>query len=82
MTDEDIDFSDIPEQTDEMFAKATCGGVPPETPKKVTIYFCHNHRPAPAEVNGQKIQYTAYKLPNGTINVGRIHGVKQETNKS
>jgi hypothetical protein len=27
-------------------------------------------------VNGQKIQYTAYKLSNGTINVGRIHGVK------
>ena len=38
MTDEDIDFSDIPEWTDEMFAKATRGGVPPETPKKVTIY--------------------------------------------
>lgn len=26
--------------------------------------------------NGQNIQYTGYKLPNGTINVGRIHGVK------
>lgn len=27
------------------------------------------------EVAGQKIQYTAFKLPDGTINVGRIHGV-------
>jgi hypothetical protein len=27
-------------------------------------------------VNGQKIQYTAYKLPDGTINIGRIHAVK------
>ena len=27
-------------------------------------------------VNGQRIQYTAYKLPDGTINIGRIHGVK------
>jgi len=27
-------------------------------------------------INGQRIQYTAYKLPNGTINVGRIHGIK------
>jgi RHS repeat-associated protein len=26
------------------------------------------------EVAGQKLQYTAYKLPDGTINVGRIHG--------
>ena len=26
-------------------------------------------------VNGIKIQYTAYKLPNGEINVGRIHPV-------
>ena len=26
-------------------------------------------------VNNQSIQYTAYKLPNGTINVGRIHGI-------
>jgi len=25
------------------------------------------------EVAGQKVQYTAYKLPDGTINVGRIH---------
>ncbi len=27
------------------------------------------------EVSGQQIQYTAFKLPNGIINVGRIHGV-------
>ena len=27
-------------------------------------------------VNGQRIQYTAYKLPNGIINVGRMHGIK------
>lgn len=27
-------------------------------------------------VGGQRIQYTAYKLPDGIINVGRIHGVK------
>jgi hypothetical protein len=27
-------------------------------------------------VNGQNIQYIAYKLPGGTINIGRIHGVK------
>lgn len=27
-------------------------------------------------VKGKKIQYTAYKLKDGTINVGRIHGVK------
>lgn len=27
-------------------------------------------------INGQNIQYTAYKLPDGTINVGRIHGVE------
>jgi len=26
-------------------------------------------------INGQLIQYNAFKLPNGTINVGRIHGV-------
>lgn len=25
-------------------------------------------------VAGQKLQYTAYKLPNGVINIGRIHG--------
>jgi hypothetical protein len=28
------------------------------------------------EVAGQRIQYTAFKLKNGTINIGRIHGVK------
>ncbi|MBI5610017.1 MAG: RHS repeat-associated core domain-containing protein [Deltaproteobacteria bacterium] len=27
------------------------------------------------EVSGQRIQYSAYRLPDGTINVGRIHGV-------
>jgi RHS repeat-associated protein len=27
------------------------------------------------EVAGQRIQYSAYRLPDGTINVGRIHGV-------
>jgi len=27
-------------------------------------------------VSGIKLQYTAYKLPDGTINIGRIHGVK------
>jgi hypothetical protein len=27
-------------------------------------------------ISGQRIQYTAYKLPNGIINVGRIHGIK------
>jgi hypothetical protein len=27
-------------------------------------------------VNGVKFQYTTYKLPNGTINIGRIHAVK------
>jgi len=26
------------------------------------------------EVGGQRIQYTAFKLPDGTVNVGRIHG--------
>lgn len=26
-------------------------------------------------VGGKRLQYTAYKLPNGTINVGRIHGI-------
>ena len=25
------------------------------------------------EVSGKQIQYTAFKLPDGTINVGRIH---------
>jgi hypothetical protein len=28
------------------------------------------------EVAGQKIQYTAFKLEDGTINVGRIHAAK------
>lgn len=28
------------------------------------------------EVGGQRIQYTAFKLKDGTINIGRIHGVK------
>jgi hypothetical protein len=27
------------------------------------------------EIAGKKIQYTAYKLTDGTINIGRIHGV-------
>lgn len=27
-------------------------------------------------IDGQDIQYTAYKLADGTINVGRIHGVE------
>lgn len=27
-------------------------------------------------VQGQQIQYSAYKLSDGTINIGRIHGVK------
>ncbi|MCE2495534.1 MAG: hypothetical protein J4F31_02990 [Flavobacteriales bacterium] len=27
-------------------------------------------------IGGQRIQYTAFKLPNGTFNIGRIHGVK------
>jgi len=36
-TDEDIDFSDIPEWTDEMFANATCGGNSLERAKKVTV---------------------------------------------
>ncbi|WP_460911754.1 hypothetical protein [Spirosoma areae] len=26
------------------------------------------------EIAGQRVQYTAFKLPDGTINVGRIHG--------
>lgn len=26
------------------------------------------------EIGGQRIQYNAFKLPDGTINVGRIHG--------
>ena len=28
------------------------------------------------EVSGQRIQYTAFKLEDGTINIGRIHGIK------
>jgi hypothetical protein len=27
------------------------------------------------EIGGQRIQYTAFKLPDGTFNIGRIHGV-------
>jgi hypothetical protein len=27
------------------------------------------------EVGGQRIQYSAFRLPDGSINVGRIHGV-------
>lgn len=27
-------------------------------------------------IGGQRIQYTVFKLPNGTFNIGRIHGVK------
>lgn len=27
------------------------------------------------EIGGQKIQYTAFKLPNGVFNIGRIHGI-------
>lgn len=27
-------------------------------------------------VEGQQIQYSAYKLSDGTVNIGRIHGVK------
>jgi len=27
-------------------------------------------------IGGQRIQYTAFKLPNGTFNIGRIHGIK------
>jgi hypothetical protein len=26
-------------------------------------------------VGGQNLQYTVFKLPNGTLNVGRIHGI-------
>ena len=39
MTDEEIDFSDIPEWTDEMFANATRNDVPLELPQKVTVYL-------------------------------------------
>ena len=28
------------------------------------------------EIGGQRIQYSAFKLSDGTINIGRIHGVK------
>ena len=28
------------------------------------------------EIGGQRIQYTAFKLPDGTFNIGRIHGIK------
>ncbi|HRP03180.1 MAG TPA: hypothetical protein PLE30_11085, partial [Candidatus Kapabacteria bacterium] len=28
------------------------------------------------EIGGKRIQYTAFKLPDGTFNIGRIHGVK------
>jgi hypothetical protein len=27
------------------------------------------------EVAGQRIRYSAFRLPDGTINVGRIHGI-------
>lgn len=27
-------------------------------------------------IKGENIQYTVYKLPNGTLNIGRIHGIK------
>jgi RHS repeat-associated protein len=27
-------------------------------------------------IGGQRIQYTVYKLPDGTFNIGRIHGIK------
>jgi hypothetical protein len=28
------------------------------------------------EIGGKKIQYTVYKLSDGTFNIGRIHGIK------
>jgi hypothetical protein len=28
------------------------------------------------EIGGQRIQYSAFKLSDGTFNIGRIHGVK------
>ncbi len=28
------------------------------------------------EIGGQKLQYTAFKLSDGTFNIGRIHGIK------
>jgi hypothetical protein len=33
-------------------------------------------KPKILEVNGQKIEYHPYKLPDGTINVGRINAIK------
>ena len=42
MTDEDIDFSDIPEWTDEMFARATRPGLM-EQPKRVSVYLRPSH---------------------------------------
>jgi hypothetical protein len=39
MKDEDIDYSDIPEWTDEMFATATRGGLPLEQTQKVSVYL-------------------------------------------
>ena len=27
------------------------------------------------EIGGKRIQYSAFRLPDGSINVGRIHGV-------
>ena len=27
------------------------------------------------EVAGRRIQYSAFRLPDGTINIGRIHGI-------
>jgi RHS repeat-associated core domain len=45
---------------------------------KSQSHFIENGKPfnQTVIVNGQRIQYTAYKLPNGIINIGRIHGVK------
>lgn len=28
------------------------------------------------EIGGQKIQYTAFEISDGVINIGRIHGIK------
>ena len=42
MTDEDIDYSDIPPWTDEMIARATQrrrDGVPIEQPQRVSVYL-------------------------------------------
>ena len=38
MTDDEIDYSDIPPTTDEMFARATRGGASLEMPKRVMVY--------------------------------------------